>query len=111
MPVVNTGSVDRDAVVALVAAIVRGIPSLPGAACIGHHDLFDELPGRGHQHHDDEHARIARAAACCGTYPARVQCPTVTTSTTITVAVGCAASAARVRGSNVLRTLGERFDW
>ncbi len=58
---------DPDGVVALLAEIVRGALSLPEAACVDQYRLYDEIRGRGHQHHDQEHARIARAATCCVT--------------------------------------------
>ena len=86
-----------DGVVALLAEIIRGTPSLPGAACVDQYQLYDELPGRGPEY---ERKRIKRAAACCGGSPGRAKCPTVVTSgsTSIPVAVGVRRASA-VRGA------------
>ncbi|MGH3823794.1 MAG: hypothetical protein ACRDRA_13340 [Pseudonocardiaceae bacterium] len=43
---VNTGTVDRDGAVLLLEVILFDLPRLPGANCIGRHELYDELPGR-----------------------------------------------------------------
>jgi hypothetical protein len=37
---------DRDASITLLSAILAGTPRLPGTACLGHHQLDDESPGR-----------------------------------------------------------------
>jgi hypothetical protein len=79
--------VNPDGVVALLAEIVRGAPSLPGAACMDQHELYDELPGCGPEY---QRERVERAAACCATCPVQAKCPTVVTSgmTRVTAAVG-----------------------
>jgi hypothetical protein len=35
---------DADGALALLREILAGVHRLPDAACIGHHDLYDELP-------------------------------------------------------------------
>lgn len=72
----RTRSVDADGAVTLVAAIVRGVPSLPGAACVGRWELFDEVAGaRGQERRELERQRVERAAAVCRSCPARPGCP------------------------------------
>ncbi|MGH3936451.1 MAG: hypothetical protein ACRDS1_15980 [Pseudonocardiaceae bacterium] len=67
---------DADGVVRLVAEIVRSVPNLPGAACVGRYDLFDEPVGRGGpERHDQERQRLQRGVALCRTCPARPGCP------------------------------------
>ncbi|MGH3896793.1 MAG: hypothetical protein ACRDTA_00785 [Pseudonocardiaceae bacterium] len=39
----NTTHRGPDGTVRLIGAILRGTPSLPGAACIGRHELFDDV--------------------------------------------------------------------
>ena len=92
---------DRDGVVALLAEIVRGAPSLPGAACVDQHELYDELPGSGPEY---QRERVKRVAACCATCPVQAKCPTlvITDATSITVAVGVR------RASAVHRTPADR---
>jgi hypothetical protein len=79
-----------DGEVALLAEIVRDLPSLPGAACVDQYRLYDELPWRGPEHHDQQRERVKRAAACCAACPVQAKCPTVVISgaTSITAAVG-----------------------
>lgn len=95
------GTVDHEGSIKLLSAIMADLPRLTGAACVDRHHLFDELSGRGPAHHEQEHARIARAADCCATCPARAKCPTVvvTSSSTITVALGMWRASTRVRTS------------
>jgi hypothetical protein len=45
--VVDARGLDRDGTVRLLSAILANSVWLPDAACLGHHDLDDELPGRG----------------------------------------------------------------
>jgi hypothetical protein len=61
---------DPDGMVALVAAIVRGAPSWPRAARIGHHQLFDEIPVRGRHHRDQ-----SNTSASSGPLPAAAGVP------------------------------------
>jgi hypothetical protein len=84
--------------VALLAEIVRGAPSLPGAACMGQHELYDESPGSGPKY---QRGRIERAAACCAGCPVQAKCTAVVTSGAISIplAVGVRrASAVRPPG-------------
>ena len=90
---------DREGSIKLLSAILADLPQLSGASCVGQHGLFDELPGRGHQHHDQEQIRLTEAATLCATCPARPKCPTVTTSTTIALAVGVRRSSTWARPS------------
>lgn len=70
-----TRAAQRDAA-ALVAAIVRCVPSLPGAACVGRWELFDEVAGaRGPERRELERQWLERAAALCRRCPARPACP------------------------------------
>ncbi|MGH3844366.1 MAG: hypothetical protein ACRDS0_23405 [Pseudonocardiaceae bacterium] len=79
---------DPDGTVRLLSAILAGVRPLPGAKCVGQHELYDELHGGyGRRHRDQERERLQRAAACCAGCPARPQCTTVTTSSTVTIAV------------------------
>jgi hypothetical protein len=93
--VLDTVPMDREGSIKLLSGILAVTPRLPGAACVGRHEHYDELPGRGPEHHERE--RVVRAVACCATCPARVRCPTVITSSTITVAVGVRRSSVRTR--------------
>lgn len=93
---VDTAGVDPDATLLLLREILHGLPRLPDASCTGKRALFDPVPGRGPEHHEQEHARIARAAACCAGCPARAKCPTVTSSTTIGLAIGVRRASTRV---------------
>jgi hypothetical protein len=72
--------VDVDGALLLLREILTDLPQLTGAACVGRHALYDELPGHGHQHHDQQRQRVKLAAACCGGCPVRHQCPMVITS-------------------------------
>jgi WhiB family redox-sensing transcriptional regulator len=70
---------DADAALDLLKEILAGVPRLPGAACIGRHELFDPVPGNGgHQHQRQEQIRRAEAARLCATCPAIRHCPSVT---------------------------------
>jgi hypothetical protein len=64
--------VDRNGVVDLVAAIVRGAPSLPEAACVGQYQLFDDVPGR--QSRDQRQQRYEAAVMVCRGCPTRPAC-------------------------------------
>ncbi|MGH3548271.1 MAG: hypothetical protein ACRDQU_09185 [Pseudonocardiaceae bacterium] len=82
----DTATVDPDGTVRLLSAILAGVQPLPGAKCVGQHELYDERHGGyGRRHRDQERERLARAAACCAGCPARTKCTTVTTSSTVTV--------------------------
>lgn len=73
---------DRDGSIKLLSTILTNIPRLTGASCIGHHRLFDPLPGNGNQAiRAQERHRVARAAACCAGCPAIRHCPSVTVTT------------------------------
>ena len=73
---------DPDAALDLLKAILAGTVRLPGAACIGRHDLFDRTPGNGgHQHQHQEQIRRAEAARLCATCPAIPHCTSATVST------------------------------
>jgi hypothetical protein len=91
--VVNTCTVNPDGVIALLAEIVRGTPSLPGAACVDQYQLYDELPGSGPEY---QRERVKRAAACCAGCPVQAKCPTVVISgaASITAAVGARRASA-----------------
>jgi hypothetical protein len=72
--VVDTRSVDADGALALLLKeILVGVLRLDGATCVGHYELYDELPGRGHQHHDQ---RLRRC-------PVRAQCPSITLAVSV----------------------------
>ncbi|MDQ2882553.1 MAG: hypothetical protein M3Y48_15475 [Actinomycetota bacterium] len=59
----DTATVDPDGTVRLLSAILAGVRPLPGASCVGHHELYDELHGGyGRRHRDQERERLARAA-------------------------------------------------
>ncbi len=76
---VNTGAVDREASIKLLAAILTDPPWLSGAACIGRHEMFDPVPGHGgHQHQRQERIRRVQAARLCAGCPAIRRCTTVT---------------------------------
>jgi hypothetical protein len=85
--------VNPDGVVALLAEIVRGTPSLPGAACMDQYQLYDDLPGSGPEY---QRERVKRAAACCATCPVQAKCPMVVTAgaTNITAAGGARRASA-----------------
>ncbi|MGH3550759.1 MAG: hypothetical protein ACRDQU_22090 [Pseudonocardiaceae bacterium] len=94
---------DPDGTVKLLSAILAGVQPLPGAKCVGRHELYDELHGGyGRRHRDQERERLSRAAACCALCPARTQCTTVvTTSSTVTVALS-------IRRGSAPATKGDR---
>ncbi len=56
-------TVDPDGTVRLVGAILCGTPSLPGAACRGRHELYDEIPGQSRE------ARAQRCELAAGPLP------------------------------------------
>ncbi len=70
-------TVDPDGTIKLVGAILRGTPSLPGAACRGRHELFDEIPGQPNRRGVAEilAQRRTAAAALCSQCPVRARCP------------------------------------
>ncbi|MDQ2884024.1 MAG: hypothetical protein M3Y48_23455 [Actinomycetota bacterium] len=79
---------DPEGSIKLISAILAGVRRLPGASCVGRHELYDELHGGyGRRHRDQERERHDLAAACCAGCPARTRCTTVTTSSTVTLAV------------------------
>ncbi len=49
---------DPDAALDLLKEILAGVPRLPGAACIGRHEMFDPVLGNGHQYQRQERARL-----------------------------------------------------
>lgn len=62
---------DPDGVARLVGVILAGAPSLPGAACRGRYDLFDEVPDRDPERHLLQRQRLELAAELCCGCPAR----------------------------------------
>ncbi len=76
----DTGGVDPDAALDLLKAILAGTVRLPGAACVGRHQLFDQTPGNDHQQRRAERIRLAQAARLCAACPAIRHCPSVTVS-------------------------------
>jgi hypothetical protein len=64
----------------LLSAILAHLPRLPGASCIGKHRMYDPVLGNGHQHRDQERARLAEAARVCA------GCPVVQRFTTVMTA-------------------------
>lgn len=84
--------------VRLLCELLHGAPSLPGAACRGKWEMFDPLAGTSLREQRAERERRVAAARVCGTCPARLACPTVTTSMSAGVAVGA-------RHSNAVRRL------
>jgi hypothetical protein len=70
-------TVDPDGVIRLVGAILRGTPSLPGAACRGRYELHDEIPGQPTRRGVAEilQQRRTAAAALCQRCPVRAGYP------------------------------------
>ncbi len=66
---------DPEGTIQLLTEIVRGAPSLPGVACRGRYELFDEVPGRDPERHAQQRQRLELAAGLCRTCPARPACP------------------------------------
>ncbi|MFZ0118120.1 MAG: hypothetical protein WAL99_01450 [Pseudonocardiaceae bacterium] len=81
----DTGPVDREASVKLLAAILVDRPQLTGAACIGKHAMFDPIVGNGNQYRDQERVRLAKAAQLCAGCPAVQRCTSVTVAVTVEV--------------------------
>ncbi|MGH3547873.1 MAG: hypothetical protein ACRDQU_07110 [Pseudonocardiaceae bacterium] len=73
---------DPDGTVKLLSAILAGVRPLPGAKCIGRHELYDEVI---REDPDTAAWRPGAATRLCLGCPARPQCPTVTTSSTVTL--------------------------
>lgn len=61
-------------VVPLLAAVLRELPKLTGAACAGRSELFD--PAHRHETAETVEARHARAVGLCRTCPALIDCRT-----------------------------------
>jgi len=59
-------TVDVDGTIKLVGAILRGTPSLPGAACIGRSELFDEIPGQPNRRGVDRDTDSDSDPVSCG---------------------------------------------
>ena len=66
---------DPEGTIQLLTEIVRGAPSLPGAACRGRYELFDTVPGRDPERHAQQRQRLELAAELCRGCPARPGCP------------------------------------
>jgi hypothetical protein len=67
--------VDHDGTIMLVTAILRGTPSLPGAACRGEHELYDDVPGQSHRSHMLRRENFAASLILCRGCPVRPACP------------------------------------
>jgi hypothetical protein len=65
--------VDREGTIMLLSVILAGTPLLNGAACVGRHQLYDEIPGRGQL--DQRRQRYQAAAGVCSWCLVRVLCP------------------------------------
>ena len=64
-------TMDADGSIKLLGVILRGVPNLPGAACQGHHELFEDVA------HEDpvlRAQRVATAARLCRSCPERPAC-------------------------------------
>lgn len=72
---------DSDSALALLKAILADTVRLPGAACVGRHELFDQTPGNGRRYQCQERTRLAEAARVCATCPAIRHCMSVTVFT------------------------------
>ncbi|HSL07756.1 MAG TPA: hypothetical protein VK887_07220 [Pseudonocardiaceae bacterium] len=66
---------DPDGTVRLLGVILAGAPSLPGAACRGRWELFDDVPGRDPERHAQQRQRLELAAGLCRTCAAWPACP------------------------------------
>jgi hypothetical protein len=64
---------DREGTITLLSVILAGIPQLNGAACVGRHHLYDEIPGRGQN--DQRRQSYQAAAGVCSRCPVPVLCP------------------------------------
>ena len=97
--VVDTRSVDHDGTIKLLSEILTDTARLPGASCVGRHELFDPVVGNGLVYRDQERARLTKAATVCATYPVQMQCITMVTSsaTSITAVVAVRRSAVPAR--------------
>lgn len=76
--VVDTEHVDREATARLLSAILANQPRLPGAACIGRHELFDPIRGNGSRFQHQEQIRRVEAARIRAGCPVIHYCPSVT---------------------------------
>jgi hypothetical protein len=65
--------VNREGTITLPTVILAGIPQLNGVACVGHHQLYDEVPGRGQL--DQRRERDEAAVIVCRGCPVRSDCP------------------------------------
>jgi hypothetical protein len=74
------GTMDREASIKLLSTILADTVRLTGAACIGKHQLFDQIPGNGGHPHQEQ-IRRAEAARLCARCPAIRHCPSVTVTT------------------------------
>lgn len=76
---VNTGAVDREASIKLLAAILTDLPWLPGTACIGRHEMFDRYPATAATSTSAKNESGERKARdICAGCPAIRRCTTVT---------------------------------
>ena len=64
----------------LLRAILADLPQLPGAACVGHHELFDLVVGNGARYRRQEQLRRRKAAKVCTRCPVIHRCPCATTT-------------------------------
>lgn len=62
---------DCEGTITLLSAILSGIPSLPRAARIGHHALYDEIPGRPSS--DEGWERYQATVMVCSRCPVQAQ--------------------------------------
>jgi hypothetical protein len=97
--VVDTRSGDHDGTIKLLSEILTYTVRLPGASCVGRHELFDPVVGNGLVYRDQERARLTKAATVCATCPVQMQCTTMVTSsvTSITAVVAVRRSAVPAR--------------
>jgi WhiB family redox-sensing transcriptional regulator len=85
--VLDTVHMDREGSIKLLSGILAGTPRLPGAACIGRHELYDPIAGNGPQFQRAEQIRLAEAAQVCAGCPVIQRCPSVTTVAVTTIEV------------------------
>jgi hypothetical protein len=64
---------DCEGTITLLSVILAGTPQLNGAACVGRHQLYDEIPDRGQS--DQRRQRYQAATGVCSRCPVRVLCP------------------------------------
>jgi hypothetical protein len=70
--VVDTATVDPNGTIKLLSKILWELPNLPGAACTGRHELYED-PARENPVLRTQ--RVATAARVCRSCPQRPACP------------------------------------